>query len=105
MKNKWLAFGSVSAFVLLSATSALSLTGEEVLDKMNSDESTGYMIGVVHALAYVEQKSGNRERSSCILEWSSKDGGMRQIMAMLERMKDAQAIPIIDRLAERACEE
>lgn len=105
MKNKWLARGAVSALVLLSATSALSLTGEEVLNKLSYEEQKGYVIGVVHTLAYTESQSGEQEKGSCILRWYVEERGAEQVNAMLQRMKEVQAIPIIARLAERACGE
>lgn len=84
---------------------AAAITAEDVLDKMSSDESTGYIYGSMETAAFLSHLQGKSERSECITDWYHDKGGVKQIIDTLHRFKDRQAQPIIYALIKRACGE
>ena len=96
-----LATVAVGWFVFPSPVTAL--TGEDVLDKMSSEERTAYLTGNIGMASFLTFAEGKNERSECITDWYYKDGGVQQLVTALGRFKDRQAQPIIYALIERAC--
>ena len=90
--------------VSLSAAPAAALTGEDVMTKMGEDERGGYLTGSVEAAAFLALSAGDKERSSCIVEWFFGDGnGPEQIAQAFNHFRERQAQPIIYALINRAC--
>ncbi len=94
----------VSAFLIISR-SASALTGQDILDNMNSDQSHGYLFGSIEMAAFLSNVNGNTDRSRCIINWYNNDGGVNQIIQALGRFKDREAQPVIHVLIKKACGE
>ncbi len=91
------------AFLMFASSPALSLTGEDVLDRMSSDHRFGYLAGTIEMAAFLSTVQGNAERGNCIMGWFFDQDGTKTIVDALSRFKDRQALPVIQALIERAC--
>jgi hypothetical protein len=95
---------TTGAALLLSAP-AQSLTGEDVVERMSSEESNGYLAGAIEMAAFLSGTRENSERSDCIMNWYYEGDGVEELIAALTRYKDRQALPVIHLMINRACGE
>lgn len=89
--------------LLLVASPALAITGEDVLGKMNDTESFAYLAGSISMAAMIAGAEGHTERRDCIMNWFYNEDGSKQLIAALTRYKDREAQPVIYALVRHAC--
>jgi len=88
-----------------NAGPAWSLTGEDVLDRMSSDESSGYLAGSIEMAAFLSAMQGNNQRADCIMDWYYNQDGVEKLVAALSSYKDRQALPVVHVIIKKACGE
>ena len=108
MNSTVVLFGCLTALAVSwvgLSSSATALTAGDVLDKMNSDQSSGYFAGSVGMAALIAGASGKADRADCILNWYYEENGVEQIIQALDRFKEHEAQPVIYALINQACGE
>ena len=108
-------YKQLSAILLCSGAfasfggAAQALTADDVLNKMNSDQQTSYIAGVVGGLAYSRFLRDRPDTTgmSCIQGWYYGSGTDKwaQIETWFSRNIDQQAEPLLYVLIKRECGE
>jgi hypothetical protein len=91
-------------FSLYPSAPALSVTGEDVIEKMSSDHRAGYLTGSVEMAAFMAGMDGDRARADCIMTWFYDRKGTKEVVDALAEYKDRQALPVVMTIINRACE-
>lgn len=96
-------FPLATLLLILGTSSASALTGEDVIDRMSSDQRSSYLFGAMEMAAFLAAVEGDEERSQCIPDWFHDQDGLKEIILTLEEFKERSAMPIIHTLFRRAC--
>jgi len=92
--------------VLFAPALAQDMTAGVILDKMNSDQRTGFLAGVVEGLAYARfEREGNEEPGmKCIYRWFyEKEGTMENIHEAFNHFRDYMPGAVIAAMVQKEC--
>ena len=94
--------------VMLAASSGVisahAITAEELMTNMEKGERSSYIVASIEMAAAMFHLQGEREKSSCIMEWFFESGdGPDQIVQALHRFSDRSPQTVMIALINRRC--
>jgi len=100
---------TVLLYSIAFSGSAVALNAEEIMNKMNEDQRTGYIAGVVEGVAYSRwlRDKPNAAGMQCVYDWFY-NGGIelqRSINTWFDRHPDKPAGPLLYVLIKKDCGE
>lgn len=104
-----LAIITINIFIFWNVNTSNAQTAGDVMNKMNDDQSIGYITGVIEGLAYSRwlRDKPNGGGSKCIYDWYYKGGEKvkRQMFDWFDRHPDKGLGPLLYVLIKKECGE
>lgn len=98
---------SAASFLMLfgfSVHPAVALTASDVMDKMNSDERTGFIAGAGDMASHMFAVHGDPDKAQCAVDWLfNGEDPWPAIDAFFGAHRDKDAVAVLHVLINRKC--
>jgi len=106
--NRTAVAACVSLPLLITSMSAKALTADDVMNKMNDDQRSSFIAGVIGGLAYARFLSDRPDETgmSCIHDWYYGDDNkknMKRMHAWFDKHLDKPIEPLLYVLIKKDC--
>jgi hypothetical protein len=102
-RQKCVVVAILASFV--SATPALAITAQDVMQKMTQHDRYNYLTGLIDMRTYIAAQAGNGTMAKCIFDTYYADGkaAWAKLTATLLQYPDKQATTIVHSVTQTAC--
>jgi hypothetical protein len=79
------------------------IIGADFLDRLNDDQRTSYLNGVVEMLAYDLSTRNHKQQSSCLTDWYYRGAGPGMVAEAIRRYRDLPVVGVLKLLVQHVC--
>ncbi|MBE0613804.1 MAG: hypothetical protein IH604_09085 [Burkholderiales bacterium] len=95
----------IAALLVPSVASAQLVTGGDMFTRLNTEQSSAYLDGVMEALSYEWSTNGKKNKAACAIDWYYRTGGKTQrlLFDTFDRYKDKPVVGLLKAYIDRKC--